>query len=714
MAGISFLEDHRTWVLTGESSTYALRLNEDDVPTHVYWGPALSDGDLPEVIGKTLPWWDGFNDPNEGLDELAADGGTRYWTPALQVRFADGTRGLEWRYQNHTITGGHLELAFTDRHYPLRITLHYRLRADVLERWTELTADTDVEVVRADSATWALPVLDDYRLSHVTGRWAAETQLQREPVPHGETVFASRRGITGHHANPWVMVDDGTATEHHGEVYGVALAWSGSWRLTTTRSSTGRLTVSGGFGQDGVVHRVGPGRPLTTPVIAGLYTRGGFGAASRAWHAYVLNHVLPHPEELRPVLYNSWEATGFDVSEAGQRALAERAAALGVELFVMDDGWFGARTGDHAGLGDWHVNRERFPDGLAPLVDAVHGLGMRFGIWVEPEMVNPDSDLYRAHPDWVLHHPHRRRSELRNQLVLNFARPDVAAWAHDWLDRLVGEHGVDFLKWDMNRPFSEAGWPGAADPDRLWVDHTRAVYTLLDRLRADHPGLRIESCAGGGGRADLGVLARTDQVWTSDNTDCARPAADPARVRPALPGPHDVGLGDRQPELRHRPVGAAAVPLPRRHGRRARHRRRHRALAGRGPRARPRDDQAVPGHPAGGAARRAVPAAAAVRRRARRAAVRAGRPGGRLRLPAGRALRRAGPSAAARRPRSRSPVPGSGFRADAQRRRAPRARTAPRPPDRRLRQHGRPTEPDSRLKIRSIDPSEATSTEFDA
>jgi alpha-galactosidase len=315
------------------------------------------------------------------------------------------------------------------------------------------------------------------------------------------------------------MVDDGTATERHGEVYGVALAWSGSWRLTVTRSSTGRLTVSGGFGQDGVVHRVGPGRPLITPVLAGLYTDGGFGAASRAWHAYIRTHVLEHPRELRPVLYNSWEATGFDVSAGQQRTLAERAAALGVELFVMDDGWFGARTGDHAGLGDWHVNRDRFPDGLEPLVAAVHGLGMKFGIWVEPEMVNPDSDLYRAHPDWVLHHPHRRRSQLRNQLVLNFARPDVGEWAHDWLDALVGEHGVDFLKWDMNRPFSEAGWPGDADPDRLWVEHTRAVYALMDRLRTDHPGLRIEACSGGGGRIDLGVLARADQVWTSDNTD---------------------------------------------------------------------------------------------------------------------------------------------------------------------------------------------------
>ncbi|MET8998272.1 alpha-galactosidase [Amycolatopsis sp. NPDC004169] len=519
MAGISFLEDHRTWVLGGGSSTYALRLDEDDVPVHVHWGPPLADTDVAELAGKSLPWWDGFNDPNEGLDELAADGGTRYWTPALQVRFADGTRALEWRYTGFEAADDHLRLLFADRHYPLRITLHYRLRGAVLERWTELSADTDVEVVRADSATWALPVFEDYRLSHVTGRWAAETQLHRSPAAHGETVFASRRGITGHHANPWVMVDDGTATERHGEVYGVALAWSGSWRLTTTRSSTGRLTVSGGFGQDGVVHRVGPGRPLVTPVSAGLYTDGGFGAASRAWHAYVLAHVLPHPEELRPVLYNSWEATGFDVTEAGQRALAERAAALGVELFVMDDGWFGARTGDHAGLGDWEVNRARFPDGLKPLVEAVHGLGMRFGIWVEPEMVNPDSDLYRAHPDWVLHHPHRRRSELRRQLVLNFARPDVAAWAHEWLDRLVGSHGVDFLKWDMNRPFSEAGWPGEPDQDRLWVEHTRAVYALLDRLRADHPGLRIESCSGGGGRIDLGVLARTDQVWTSDNTD---------------------------------------------------------------------------------------------------------------------------------------------------------------------------------------------------
>ncbi|GAA4534201.1 alpha-galactosidase [Amycolatopsis samaneae] len=515
-------EQSRTWVLRTAAASYALRLTDEDVPRHVYWGPALTLAQIAELGTGPRPWWDGFNDPDEGTDELAADGGTRFWPPALQVRLTEHTRALEWRYTGYTIDGPHLRVGFRDRHFPLRCALHYRIArgTDVVERWLELANDGDgVEVIRADSASWVLPRWPDYRLSHVTGRWAGESRLRREPLAHGETVLASRRGITGHHANPWVMVDDGSATERHGEVYGAALAWSGSWRITTTRSATGRVTVSGGFGQDGVRHRLAPGDRLTTPVFAGLYTRGGFGAASREWHRYVLGHVLPHPGETRPVLYNSWEATGFDVDLAGQEALAERAAALGVELFVLDDGWFGERTGDHAGLGDWRVNRKRFPDGLRPLSDHVHRLGMRFGLWVEPEMVSPDSDLHRARPDWVLHQPHRRRSELRHQLVLNFARPDVATWAHDWLGALVAENRIDFLKWDMNRPFTEAGWPGEADPDRLWVEHTRAVYTLMDRLRAEHPGLRVEACAGGGGRIDLGMLARADQVWPSDNTD---------------------------------------------------------------------------------------------------------------------------------------------------------------------------------------------------
>jgi len=271
---------------------------------------------------------------------------------------------------------------------------------------------------------------------------------------------------------------------------------------------------------------------MVLPVFAGLYSDRGLGGLSRAWHDYELGHVLPRsagstPADtrpaLRPVLYNSWEATSFDVDEEGQTRLAEMAAEMGVELFVVDDGWFVGRNNDHAGLGDWQVDPVKFPHGLAPLIERVRGLGMRFGLWVEPEMVNPDSDLYRAHPDWVFHFPNRQQSLKRNQLILNFGRRDVAEWAHQSMDWLVSEYDISFLKWDMNRHFSEPGWPDqvGANPERAWIDHTLHLYEILDRLRADHPGLEIESCSGGGGRVDLGIMARTEQVWTSDNTDAS-------------------------------------------------------------------------------------------------------------------------------------------------------------------------------------------------
>jgi alpha-galactosidase len=192
---------------------------------------------------------------------------------------------------------------------------------------------------------------------------------------------------------------------------------------------------------------------------------------------------------------------------------------MGVELFVVDDAWFGQRTSDRAGLGDWTANPDRFPGGLKPLADEVHGLGMQFGIWVEPEMVNADSDLYRAHPDWVQHFPGRARTEYRNQLVLNLARPDVQEYLWGQLDTLLSDTPVDYVKWDFNRCFTDAGWPGEEYPQKLWIEHVDALYALIDRLRAAHPSVAFESCSGGGGRIDLGILSRTDQVWTSDNTD---------------------------------------------------------------------------------------------------------------------------------------------------------------------------------------------------
>ncbi|GLW01452.1 alpha-galactosidase [Streptomyces lavendulae] len=515
-------------LLRTPNSVYALRIGPDGSPRHLYWGAPLGAPDLSRLPDPASPAASSF-EADAAADELAPQTGARFGPAGLQVRFADGTSGAQWRFTGHTVDGGELRLRLSDRRYPLRAELCYRVRpgSDVIERWVELThtgtADEDgagpITVDRLDSASWTAPALADYRLSHLTGGWNSEFQLHRDRLPVAETVLTSRRGLTGHHAGPWLALDDGTASEDRGEVWSTALAWSGSWRITLHRDPVGRTTWTGGFGHEGLRWTLRPGESLHTPVFAGLYTPHGFGAASHAWHGHILDHVLPDPGRDRPVLYNSWEATGFGVDQPGQVRLARLAARTGAELFVLDDGWFGARRSDGAGLGDWVPRQDAFPDGLRPLADEVHSLGMEFGLWVEPEMVNRDSDLYRAHPDWVLHSPTREATELRNQLVLNFARPEVEAWAHHTLDALVRDHRVDWLKWDANRAFTEAGWAGHPDPDRLWIDHTRAVYRVMDRLRAGHPGLRIEACAGGGGRVDLGILARTDQAWTSDNTD---------------------------------------------------------------------------------------------------------------------------------------------------------------------------------------------------
>ena len=216
------------------------------------------------------------------------------------------------------------------------------------------------------------------------------------------------------------------------------------------------------------------------------------------------------------MLYNSWEATYFNLSQEGQVALAHKAADIGVELFCVDDGWFGGRRHDRAGLGDWTVSPEVFPAGLEPLIDEMHRLGMAFGLWVEPEMVNPDSDLYRRHPDWALHYPGRPRSEARHELMLDFGRPEVVSYIYATLDDLLTRYAIDFVKWDCNRYATE---PGSAAGVAIWWEHARAVYDIIDRLRRGHPGVHLESCSGGGGRIDLGILGRMEQVWTSDNTD---------------------------------------------------------------------------------------------------------------------------------------------------------------------------------------------------
>src|SRR5579875_693050 len=560
MTSISYCEPSATWLLETSSASYGLVLaGPNRLPAHLHWGPKLGHGTLAamaragELMANAQLSW-----AEEDRLEYTGWGGRRYDEPSLKVDFADGGRAIEWRCADGRVEdedgSSVLVLTLEDLAYPLVVDLYYRVFADtdVIERWARVrnTGNEAAFVVRqSHSANWWLPVRPSWRLTYLYGGWGTEGRVAEIPLQGAKAVLESRRGTTSHEAQPFFALDAGDAGEDCGEVWSGQLAWSGSWKLVAERTAGGYVHVSAGWNDFDAPLSVGPGEELVLPVFTGLYSAGGFGAMSRAWHAYELGHVLARSSRqlaspsfpkattgaastasgkketevaaLRPVLYNSWEATTFNVSEEGQAHLAELAAAIGCEVFVVDDGWFVGRTSDRAGLGDWRADPVKFPRGLGPLVQRVKNLGMRFGIWVEPEMVNPDSELYRAHPEWVFHFPKRSRTEKRNQLVLNFARQDVAEWAHQALDSLLSEHDISFVKWDMNRHFSEPGWPDEVghNPERAWVKHTENLYAILDRLRSAHPGVDFESCSGGGGRVDIGILSRVQQVWTSDNTD---------------------------------------------------------------------------------------------------------------------------------------------------------------------------------------------------
>jgi alpha-galactosidase len=453
--------------------------------------------------------------------------------PCLAVVFEDGTRIVRLALQRDEIaeTDGRptLALTFEDPVYALRLVLGFEpfVEHDIVRRTVRLenAGPASVRVERALSGAVGLPP-GRYEAWTLHGQWGAEYHLTSRRLGPGKLVTESRRGFTSQEANPWLAITPaGETTEEHGRAWFGALAWSGNWTIVCEVERNDALHVVAGINPFDFAWHLAPGESFELPALVCGFTEAGLGGAARALHRFEVDAVLParHRETLRPVLYNSWEATHFDVQVGPQIELARRAAALGVELFVVDDGWFGARDDDTAGLGDWVLNPSKFPRGLGELIDAVNGLGMQFGIWVEPEMINPDSDLYRAHPDWIFHFPNREPTFVRNQLVLNFAREDVRANILEQLRRLLRENRIDFLKWDHNRPYTEVGWPSAPIERQreVWVRHVWGVYEVLGALRREFPDLLIETCAGGGGRADLGILALTDQVWTSDNTEAA-------------------------------------------------------------------------------------------------------------------------------------------------------------------------------------------------
>jgi len=515
------------WTIDTGTMSYVVGVNEEKMVQTVYWGPRLAPGavlPMAKMGGERSSF-----DPAMVATplEYAGFGAGLYTEPALKVDSADGDRTVVLEYADAHVTGDLLELVLRDKVKPIVVHLYYQGFAQgVVARWSRIenAGKTTIKVEQAASATWNLPRGTGYEWSWLTGQWAGEWQLHTAAIQAGAQVIESRRGSTSHEANPWFAVGKTKeTTERAGPVWFGELGWSGSWKMAVEGTTQDDVRITGGFNPFDFEYALKPGESLGTPKFYAGYTAGGRGEASRILHRFQREVILPtHPDpKPRPIIYNSWEATEFNVSEAGQIALAEKAAKLGVELFVIDDGWFGARKDDHAGLGDWVVNKEKFPNGLKPVIDRVHGLGMKFGLWFEPEMVNPDSDLYRKHPEWAMNFPGRQRTEMRNQLLLNLARTDVKEYVFGFLDKTVSENDIAFIKWDYNRNWSEPGWAGAdsAGEKAIYVKYVENLYEIFARLRKKHPGLEIETCSGGGGRVDLGILQYTDEVWTSDNTD---------------------------------------------------------------------------------------------------------------------------------------------------------------------------------------------------
>lgn len=511
-------------------SSYVVAMTTEG-PVLVRWGATGGDDGTVDVA---LTKWE---TPADAAPlELAAAGTRQVRAAELLVQRPDGLDGARLRLVEGSVRcvehDGGQELRATLREADtgdVEVDVHVRTSAahDVVERWAEVraTGTATLHLVRAFGAGWNVPVGPGARVGALVGAWSRETTPVLVDLPAGQYSLGSRQGVTSHTSTPVLMLSRRTAADVRDPPggtagYGVSLAWSGSWRMAVDAVPFRDVVrVHGGADDETGTVVLEPGESHETPHSLGVWSDDGIDGVMRAWHEHQRTALLRTlgPEH-RPVVYNSWYATGFDVRLEQQLALADVAAEVGAEVFVVDDGWFRGRTSDRAGLGDWTADPAAFPDGLAPLADAVLARGMRFGLWVEPECVNADSDLFRAHPEWVYRAGARPVTELRHQLVLDLGRPEVEQWAADTLRRLLTELPVSYLKWDMNRPVTDGGRPG--DPrGREWAaQHARAYHRLLGVLRLEFPQVTVEACASGGGRVDAAVLAACDVVWLSDET----------------------------------------------------------------------------------------------------------------------------------------------------------------------------------------------------
>ena len=507
-------DDGKSWDITTRSSCYRIEVSSRGEVNAMYYGNKL----YLEKSART------------SIAEVPVRGGYVSATPVLEVVFPDGVRDVELEYRASEITAidGYpaLKIIQCDKYYPLEVISYIRVlpEYDMIEKWIEVVNTGKKGAIRIEnllSGTVSLPK-DAYELTHYSGVWGYEFTPQTTKLTQG-TKTIQVKDFKSYGSSSFMVRPEGENDKYTGKVWFGSLSYSGNWRIDFDKSFAGNVQIVGGMNFWDQEVNLKHGQSLTTPRMLFGYTEQGAEGVTMSLVSFAREKVLPvaHRERLRPVLYNSWYATTFNVSEEHQLALAKVAKELGVEMFVIDDGWFKGRVNDKAGLGDWTVDRNKFPDGLKPMIDKINAMGLDFGIWIEPEMVNPNSDLYRAHPDWVFHFPNRQRHEGRNQLILNLAREDVYQYLYKYFRDLLKENNIKFIKWDMNKALTDPGFPSAPTDEQraVRIKYMENLYRLVETLRKEFPEVWFENCSSGGGRIDLAMMSRFDFNWTSDNTD---------------------------------------------------------------------------------------------------------------------------------------------------------------------------------------------------
>lgn len=551
--GIIFDEKNRAFKLDTDNSSYVIMLVDDEgFIGHAYYGDKIEDCNLAYTLNiDEYPFVPSkmARDRGSFLDhfhtEYPGNNVGDYRESAISVRGKDNTRAVMLTYDGHRIYPGKpsipglpatfagddnevytLELDVLDPVLMLSGTLFYSVfpKQDVITRSVLVTNNAKESIYLTKLMSAAFDMRDeDYEMLSLHGSWARERAIEKRTLAHGKHSVGSVRGKSSHQEHPFIALVDKNCDNKNGRVYGFNFVYSGNYLAQVEKTQFESLRVMMGIHPENFEWKLEQGETFYAPEVVMTYSNKGLGQMSRNLHDLYRNHLIrsPYKDKERPVLINNWEATYFNFDTDKLLSIAREAKKNGIEMLVMDDGWFGYRNDDNTSLGDWTVNEKKLPGGLKKLVDGVNEIGLKFGIWFEPEMISPDSNLFREHPDWAIRIPDRNPCLSRNQLVLDLTRPEVVDYAYECVAKILRSANIEYVKWDMNREHTDL-FSSYLPKDRqgeLEHRYVLALYELQERLIKEFPNLLLENCSGGGARFDPGMLYYSPQIWCSDDTD---------------------------------------------------------------------------------------------------------------------------------------------------------------------------------------------------